>query len=200
MPSPDHLKPQSHGGDDYPTNIAAAHVTCNKGRRDRSIEQYRACVLKGSTVAQKRFPERFKHLSVSDSLNESLSDSLNDSHANHYGNGKGMEHGSGNGNIPPSGGDDYCPIFEEFWKSFPSGRKTGKEAAAKAFRLALKKTTAETIIRAAKEYADSPVGNGEYVKGPTPWLNQGCWNDDRAAWQRSDQKHQPQRCIDGIDL
>lgn len=84
--------------------------------------------------------------------------------------------------------DDLCPVFESFWKAFPSGRKQGKEAAQKAFSLALKKTTAETIIRSAAEYAASPVGRGEYVKGPVPWLNQGCWDDDRAAWHRSNGK------------
>jgi hypothetical protein len=77
-------------------------------------------------------------------------------------------------------------MFESFWRAFPSKRKTGKLAAEKAFRSVLKLASAETIIAAAKEYAASPVGNGEYVKGPTPWLTQGCWNDDRAAWQRSD--------------
>jgi hypothetical protein len=77
------------------------------------------------------------------------------------------------------------PLFESFWLEFPSGRKQGKELARKAFAAALKKTTAQTIIEAAMEYAASPVGRGEFVKGPAAWLNQGCWSDDRAAWNRS---------------
>lgn len=48
--------------------------------------------------------------------------------------------------------------------------------------LAVKKVSAEVILVAASEYAGSPVGKGEYVKGPAPWLNQECWDDDRQAW------------------
>lgn len=36
-PSPDHLVPRSKGGSDYPTNIRTAHLSCNKGRRDRPL-------------------------------------------------------------------------------------------------------------------------------------------------------------------
>jgi hypothetical protein len=87
---------------------------------------------------------------------------------------------------PPRGiAVESDPLFESFWREFPSGRKQGKELARKAFTAALKKTTAQTIIEAAMEYAASPVGCGEFVKGPAAWLNQGCWADDRAAWNRS---------------
>ena len=88
---------------------------------------------------------------------------------------------------PPKG--DSLSIgfdFERFWREFPSGRKTGKDAALKAFTKALKKTDSQTIITAAREYAASPLGRSDYVKGPTPWLNQGCWNDDRSAWNRGE--------------
>jgi hypothetical protein len=87
---------------------------------------------------------------------------------------------------PPRGmSAEVAALFETFWREFPSGRKQGKELARKSFAAALKKTTAQAIIEAAMEYAASPVGRGEYVKGPAAWLNQGCWADDRAAWNRS---------------
>jgi hypothetical protein len=76
--------------------------------------------------------------------------------------------------------------FERFWIAFPSGRKSGKGAAEAAFAKACRSADAEAIIAAASEYADSPVGQGEYVKGPCPWLNQRCWEDDRASWNRKD--------------
>lgn len=58
-PSPDHVTPVSQGGTDYPSNIRNAHVTCNKGRGNRTVESYRALVVNGQTVAQKRHPDRF---------------------------------------------------------------------------------------------------------------------------------------------
>jgi hypothetical protein len=76
--------------------------------------------------------------------------------------------------------------FERFWDAYPSYRKSGKGAAETAFAKACRMVDAETIIAAALEYAASPVGQGEYVKGPTPWLNQRCWEDDRSSWNRKD--------------
>ena len=96
----------------------------------------------------------------------------------------------------PKGGNDFS--FAEFWNVFPRGRKQGKEAARRAFEQALKKAAAEVIIAAAKDYAASPVGQGEFVKGPAPWLNQGCWDDDRSAWQRTGSTRGTVACVEGI--
>ncbi len=76
--------------------------------------------------------------------------------------------------------------FERFWKNYPSGRKQSKAAAREAFAKAIRKVDPETIIEAAKEYANSEVGRGRYVKMPSAWLNQECWADDRAAWREKD--------------
>ena len=77
----------------------------------------------------------------------------------------------------------YSEDFEAFWKAFPSGRKSAKKAAYQAWEKAVKDCDPQTIINAATDYAASDVGCGEYVKGPQPWLNQGCWEDDRDAWK-----------------
>jgi hypothetical protein len=77
--------------------------------------------------------------------------------------------------------------FELFWKEYPRGRKTGKGAARKAFDVACRKVPVGDLIVAVREYAASPLGRGEFVKGPTPWLNGECWNDDREAWKKGDQ-------------
>lgn len=77
----------------------------------------------------------------------------------------------------------YPKDFEQFWEAYPTGRKTGKKAALKAWEQATRDAEAETIIAAASEYAASDVGRSQYVKGPTSWLNQGCWDDDRSAWK-----------------
>lgn len=76
--------------------------------------------------------------------------------------------------------------FEVFWKAFPKGRKTSKGGAREAFRKATAKAEVATIIAAATAYANSEVGRGKYVKMPSTWLNQECWNDDPAAWQDKD--------------
>lgn len=77
----------------------------------------------------------------------------------------------------------YSPDFLTFWTWFPPGRKQDKGKAYKAWIDALKITDAETIIQAAKDYAASEVGRGEFVKGPAPWLNGRCWEDEREAWK-----------------
>lgn len=55
----DHLEPVSKGGLDYPSNIRAAHQTCNKGRGNRSVDDYQNLLIAGKTTAQFRNPERF---------------------------------------------------------------------------------------------------------------------------------------------
>jgi hypothetical protein len=73
--------------------------------------------------------------------------------------------------------------FELFWNSFPKGRKKSKGTAREAFAKAAKKVSVEKIVAAAAEYARSESGRGPYVKMPSTWLNQECWNDDREAWK-----------------
>lgn len=41
-PSVDHLTPRKFGGTDYPTNLRAAHLSCNKGRGARPLLAERA--------------------------------------------------------------------------------------------------------------------------------------------------------------
>ena len=77
--------------------------------------------------------------------------------------------------------------FGRFWSAFPRGRKKSIARAREAWHKAIKKVDdPEVIIKAAGEYAVSQVGQGKYVKMPETWLNQECWNDDRAAWRDLD--------------
>lgn len=76
--------------------------------------------------------------------------------------------------------------FEQFWKEFPSKRKRSKGDARKAWKKAVKVAEPIVIIRAAAEFAKSTEGNSEVCPGPTPWLNQERWADDREAWNRGD--------------
>ena len=56
--SVDHIIPRSKGGSDYPSNLQAAHISCNKGKRDR-------------------VPDSLLNVSFTEnSLNETVNDSL----------------------------------------------------------------------------------------------------------------------------
>jgi hypothetical protein len=95
-------------------------------------------------------------------------------------------HAHSNGNVTP---EDIA--FDRFWNVFPRGRKGNRPGAREAFRKAAEKIDVETIIRAAIEYAASEKGQGKFVQGPEPWLNQERWNDDREAWRDLDRKQPP---------
>jgi len=84
-------------------------------------------------------------------------------------------------------GKAYSESFELFWASFPPGRKKGKAAAYVAWSKSVSDIDPDVIIAAAGEYGRSREGQGQYVKMPATWLNQGCWDDDRAAWDRRDE-------------
>ena len=77
----------------------------------------------------------------------------------------------------------YSSDFQTFWDVYPSRGKSGKETAQVAFEKAIRKTTLETLIAAAGEYAESHTGQNEYCKHAATWLNGGCWDDDRMAWK-----------------
>lgn len=81
----DHIRPQSAGGTDHPSNLRAAHQACNKSRRDTPD---------GADFIPPRSLAGLDH-SVSDALsrsvnghhdamNDSLNDSVNEAHAPQY--------------------------------------------------------------------------------------------------------------------
>lgn len=70
--------------------------------------------------------------------------------------------------------------FQAFWDKYP--RRVAKAAAIKAFdKAVLEGADPEAIINGARLYAahvsqnDTPL---RYVKIPTTFLNQGCWEDE----------------------
>lgn len=69
----DHIKPRTKGGGDHPTNIALAHVGCNKGRRERSISDFRVPLSVRSALVLVGWVSDHD---VNDSLNCSVNDSL----------------------------------------------------------------------------------------------------------------------------
>lgn len=101
--------------------------------------------------------------------------------------------GEGNTEVAIEDDIDIEVFFEDFWEVYPKGRKQSKGKAREAFEKAIRKIDAKSIIRAAEEYAESEVAKGLYVKMPSTWLNQECWNDDREAWRerRANVREQP---------
>lgn len=69
------------------------------------------------------------------------------------------------------------PSFEEFYMAYP--KKIDKLDAIKAYKAALKKTTAEKILKAAKQYAEERKGEDKkYTKAPAAWLNKGSFDNE----------------------
>jgi len=77
--------------------------------------------------------------------------------------------------------------FEAFWKTFPKGRKTAKADARRKFTAICTgkhkdlKATPEVLIHGAMRYAMAMGDGHPYVKMPSTWLNQGCWEDEDLA-------------------
>jgi hypothetical protein len=72
--------------------------------------------------------------------------------------------------------------FDDFWDNFP--KKVSKGAAVKAWRSAVKKADAETIIDAARIFAASVSGSDpKFIPYPATWLNGERWADDAEAEQ-----------------
>ena len=71
----------------------------------------------------------------------------------------------------------YPPDFEDFWKRYP--KKTGKQAAFRRWKEAVKRADPTLIIEKAGEYARSVQGTDKkYIKNPEGWLNAGRYEDE----------------------
>jgi hypothetical protein len=66
--------------------------------------------------------------------------------------------------------------FDEFWKTYPSRKAKG--AAVRAWKTALKKADADTLIAAAEAYARDPKRDPEFTAHASTWLNQERWLDE----------------------
>lgn len=71
----------------------------------------------------------------------------------------------------------YPPDFEEFWRAYP--KRTGKKAALRRWREAVKTTDPALIAAKAAEYARSVAGTEKrYIKNPEGWLSAGRYEDE----------------------
>lgn len=73
------------------------------------------------------------------------------------------------------GGDDQ--LFERFWQAYP--RRTAKGHARKAWRAALKKVDAESLILKTSQFAKQQAGKEpQFIPHPASWLNAERWEDE----------------------
>ena len=71
----------------------------------------------------------------------------------------------------------YIDQFNEFWNVY--NKKVSKPKAITAYNKALKKVDHKTIMDALKKQKKLWVGKDKaYIKHPTTWLNQECWEDE----------------------
>ena len=82
---------------------------------------------------------------------------------------------SGTGSTSDAARSDDPEGFAEFWSVYP--RKEAKRAAVKAYRAALKRATAEDILKGAKRYAATRPEPRFTAMGAT-WLNADRWEDN----------------------
>ena len=104
--------------------------------------------------------------------------------------------------LTPKGGKTNDDAFDRFWSVYP--RKTGKEAARKAFaKLKLPAETLAAILTALAWQCKSDQwtrDNGQYVPNPATYLNQGRWQDEPAAAGSTTSRRTPAReNFDAID-
>lgn len=69
-------------------------------------------------------------------------------------------------------------VFDAFWSVYP--KKTGKEAARKAFKKIPKSAHPLLVpaVEAQKKSRQWMEDNGRFIPNPATWLNQGRWDDE----------------------
>lgn len=69
-------------------------------------------------------------------------------------------------------------VFDAFWSVYP--KKTGKEAARKAFKKIPKSAHPLLVpaVEAQKKSRQWMEENGRFIPNPATWLNQGRWEDE----------------------
>lgn len=78
--------------------------------------------------------------------------------------------------------DDEPEGFAAWYAEYPI--HVARAAGARAYRSALKKTTPEILLAAARRYrADCAGKDKKFIKHPSTWLNSGCWADEPVSSQ-----------------
>jgi hypothetical protein len=74
---------------------------------------------------------------------------------------------------------EYTEAFDEFWQAYP--KRLNKRKAFQSWTEAIAQAGTEDIIQGAIDYAGyckAQETEAKFVKHPSTWLNQGCWEDE----------------------
>jgi hypothetical protein len=104
----------------------------------------------------------------------------------------------------PEKPQEYTPEFEAFWGAVAPHKRKSKAEAAKRYREAVPKVWGrpgvfdphQWLRKRAAAYYGSPLGQTPYCHGPAPWLHQGGYDDDPAAWERPGDASAPHEPVD----
>ncbi len=95
--------------------------------------------------------------------------------------------------------------FDQFWKAYP--RRKSKDGAKRKFQSLLKRgTDPKMIVVGARRYARLCASLGtelQFMKHPTTWLNNGCWEDEdlpAAPDDSAPHHHSPDKWRRMVDL
>jgi len=69
--------------------------------------------------------------------------------------------------------------FDEFWKLYP--KKVAKADAIKAWNRAIKKKTADELLKLTKAYAEGKLPDRDYIPYPASWLNKELYDSVEVA-------------------
>lgn len=79
---------------------------------------------------------------------------------------------------------DLQDEFEELWERYP--RKVSKGGARKAFKVARKRASFETLLAGVQRYASERKGQDEkYTKHFSTWLTGECWGDETSPHRQA---------------
>ena len=95
-----------------------------------------------------------------------------------------------NNNINNNNNNNINELFDIFYKKYPI--KKSKKAALKVFTKVIKTVKFEDIMSGLENYIkDIKKKNTapEYIKHPSTWLNQECWNDEYEQIQQTQQDY-----------
>ena len=75
--------------------------------------------------------------------------------------------------------NDIDALFDKFYTAYPL--KKSRQAAAKSFAKVIKTTPFDEIMAGLESYKEEISKKGttaEYIKHPSTWLNNACWQDE----------------------
>lgn len=151
----DHITPRSKGGHDFPSNLITACCHCNKGRGNRTVEEY-VKILGSIQEDSGNIPGMvLDEVEVKEKEKENKETTLRKKSARDDG-------------------------FDLFWEAYP--RKIGKKKALDAWIKANgSRPDTDTVVAKIKKLETSlqwTRDGGQYIPHPSTWLNRGGWDDE----------------------